>query len=303
MTDEAVATLATIDERYGRLRLVVPSAERAVRESMARLGQLHPVTACVRGSCLAVVDGFKRLHAARALGQDTLRVRAVELGETAAIAALVSLNRGGRGISDLEEAQCVRALCREHGLAQLAVAELLGRDKSWVSRRLSLAEQLCDVVASDVRAGLVSTTVAREVARLPRGNQAEVAATITRELLTSREAARLVSLFEASSGDTQREYLLTRPREAIAAHEPIPQTLSCDPRLGPRTQLIRQRLYAVMRMATDVTQRLEDCTPCRWTDTEHAVLDPLIAKTLGVATLLVDKLRDADSTLRTGHAA
>jgi len=303
ISDEQEATLATLDERYARLRLVQPAAERAVRDSIARLGQLHPAVACARGERLAIVDGFKRLHAALALGKDTLRVRVVELEETAAIAAVMSLNRTGRGMSDIEEALCVRALCREHGLPQLAVAELLGRHKSWVSRRLSLAERLCDTVASDVRAGLVTTTVARDVARLPRGNQAAVAAAISTAVLTSREAARLVKLFETTSGESQRKYLLTHPREALAAHGPTKPMVSNDPRLGILTQVLRHRLYGAMRTMSELTQRIEECAPCRWTATERSVLGQVIAKTHGVAGLLVDKLGQAEGALKGSDAA
>ena len=63
----------------------------------------------------------------------------VALEETAAIAAVMTLNQVGRELNDLEQALCVRALIREQGLTQVAVGGQLGRDKSWVSRRLMLA--------------------------------------------------------------------------------------------------------------------------------------------------------------------
>ncbi len=62
----------------------------------------------------------------------------------------------------------VRGLCREMKLTQVQVAELLGRHKSWVCRRLALAERLAEPVQDDMRLGLVNATVARELARLPR---------------------------------------------------------------------------------------------------------------------------------------
>ena len=177
---------------------------------MQRLGQLVPIVVCERESVFAIVDGFKRVAAARALELGTLAARVMPLRETAAIAALLTLNRHGRGLTDLEEATVVRALCREQGLDQSEVAQLLGRHKSWVSRRLCLVEHLAQPVVDDVRAGLVSTTVARELARLPRGNQADVATTIRKEGLTSRQAATLVTLFSKTSGVAQQQHLLER---------------------------------------------------------------------------------------------
>lgn len=242
MTDLAYAP-DQLDERYRRLRLVSPSAERAVRESLEKIGQLHAVIGCTREGGVALVDGFKRVHAARALGLCTLRVRVLELSETAAIAAVMSLNRTGRGLSDLEQALCVRALIRDHELTQVAVGELLGKHKSWVSRRLLLAEHLCESVAEDVRAGLVTTTVAREIARLPRGNQPAVSAAIAKAGLTSRQGAELIALFEKSADGVQRDYLLGNPREALAAHGTKEPFVAHDPRLigwylRPRSQRI-----------------------------------------------------------------
>lgn len=296
MTDAACAP-DRLDERYVRLRLVSPVAERSIRESLEKVGQLHPLVTCPREGVYAVVDGFKRLHAARALGLSTLRVRVLELSETAAIAAVMRFNRPGRGLSDLEEALCVRALVREQGLTQVAVGELLGRDKSWVSRRLTLAERLCETVAGDVRAGLLTTTVAREVARLPRGNQPEVAAAIMKASLTSREGAELVALFDRSVDGPQRRYLLAHPREALAAHGSKLQEPGQDPRLGPVTQVLRQRLYGGLRTMSDLTSRLSECTPSRWTDTEREVLGGVVDKVHGVAQLLTERLSASRAAL------
>ena len=294
--------LGCLDERYGRLRIVKPTAERAVRESVRRLGQLMPIVVCERRehrereereAVFAVVDGFKRLAAARSLGLPRLRARVMALNETAAIAALVSLNRAGRGMSDLEEALVVRVLCRERGLEQRQVAELLGRHKSWVCRRLSLAERLADVVADDVRAGLVSSTMARELSRLPRGNQGPVATAIRRACLTSREAAKLVTLVTRSSGLTQQRYLLEHPREALEAHGERPAQPAADPRLGPRTQKLRRGVWAAIRVTSDLAARLDDCAPCGWTAGERQVLGPLLGEARQTTELLLGKLTDA----------
>jgi hypothetical protein len=54
------------------------------------------------------------------------------------------------------------------------VAELLGRHKSWVCWRLALIERLGPKARDELRVGLVSPTAARQIVRLPEGNQAEV---------------------------------------------------------------------------------------------------------------------------------
>lgn len=295
--------VTSLDERYSKLRIVQPGAERAVRESVRRLGQLMPIVVCERDDAFAIVDGFKRVAAARALGLATLRTRVMPLSEPAAIAAIVSLNRSGRGLTDLEEALVVRALCRDQGLEQVQVAELLGRHKSWVCRRLALAERLADTVACDVRAGLVTTSVAREVARLPRGNQPDVAAAIRREGLGSHDAARLVTLFAKTSGAAQQRYLIEHPREALEANGPRTPFVSHDPRLGPLTQDMRRRLFATMSSMSALALHVDGCMPTGWTETEREVLGAVLAKTRGAAELLLGKLADAHAALEASDAS
>lgn len=291
--------VASLDERYARLRIVQPAAERSVRESMRRLGQLMPIVACERQAAFAVVDGFKRVAAARALGLDALRARVMPLGEAAAIAAVVTFNRHGRGLTDLEEALVVQALCREHGLSQVEVAELVGRHKSWACRRLSLAERLAEAVADDVRAGLLSPTVAREVARLPRGNQADVATSIRRHGLTSREAALLVTLFARTSGAVQEQrHMLAEPRAVLEAQRPRLPDPAYDPRLGPATQSLYQRLFGAMRTSSDLCARLVASTPAGWTEAERQVLLPVLTKTHGITDLVLAKLTEMVGAIR-----
>jgi len=295
--------LGSLCDRYGRLRIVQPAAERSVCNSMRRLGQLMPIVACERQAVFAVVDGFKRLAAARTLGLEVLAARVMPLGETAAIAALCTFNRHGHGLTDLEEAQVVRALCREHGLSQVEVAELCGRHKSWACRRLSLAERLTEAVADDVRAGLISPTVARELGRLPRGNQADVATSIRRHGLTSREAAFLVTLFAGTSGASEQRHVLAEPRAALEAARPRAPAAACDPRLGPAMQALYRRLFGAMRTASDLCARLVAATPASWSEVERQVLWPVLQKTRGTTELALAKLTEVEAATRSsdGH--
>jgi hypothetical protein len=67
--DENILTLECqqIGEHYGRYRLHLPEAERAMARSLERYGQLSPVVVCRRQQRYELIDGFKRLSAARRL--------------------------------------------------------------------------------------------------------------------------------------------------------------------------------------------------------------------------------------------
>ena len=130
--------------------------------SFQRYGQLTPVVVCLREETHEILDGFKRLAAARALGLNTLHsVRLLDADERATEAAIHGLNQTGRRPQEWEEAWIVHALVRgEDGMTQVEVAELLGRHKSWVCRRLALVEKLAGEAREDLRLGLLSTTAA-----------------------------------------------------------------------------------------------------------------------------------------------
>lgn len=272
------ATLDRFDERYGELRLVRPRAEAALCESMGQLGQLVPLVATERKGALAVVDGFKRLHAARRLAFETLEVRLLELSEAAALAAVYGLNRLGRSISDFEQALVVRALCRRQGMSQPEVATLLGHHKSWVCRRLALIERLDEQVQQDLRVGLVSPTVARELVRLPRGNQGEVARAVFHRGLTSRDAALLVTLFEQAGEREQQKALLSAPGAALERARGRPTVAAYDPRLTVEDNRLRRAILSTLESQTRLSQALSGAAVEPWTERERAALCPLLTR-------------------------
>jgi ParB/RepB/Spo0J family partition protein len=197
--------VSAIGERYGAFRIVSPRADAAMIKSIRKYGQISPVV-CVQGEGgYELIDGFKRLRACRRLNQTTLRAKTMEVSGRVCKAAIIQLNWSGRSINEMEEALVLQSLHRDDGLTQVEIAALVGRDKSWVSRRISLMERLSEEVQGDLRLGLISVIAGRELAKLPRGNQKEAAQTILKRRYTTREAAKLIG------------YLLSRPRWEYAA--------------------------------------------------------------------------------------
>ena len=208
MTGPAATTievqLSELGEALFAVRLCTPEARQQMQLSLAKQGQVTPVQAYRCNGGLEVIDGFKRLQAARALSWPKLRVEVQQVDDPGAKVRLWQCN-AGPGLSELEEAWLVRAMYRDDKLTQPQIGRLLGRHKSWVCRRLMLAEGLSDAVTADVRLGLLSATVVRELARLPRGNQEAAAQVAAQRGLTSRQVARLVDgLLGADEPERQR---------------------------------------------------------------------------------------------------
>jgi ParB-like chromosome segregation protein Spo0J len=253
--DENALELACqeIGEHYGRYRLHLPEAERAMARSLERYGQLSPVVVCLRQERYELIDGFKRLGAARTLARMShLSARLLEADERTAKAAIYGLNRAGGRTRELEEAWIIQALVREDGMSQVEVAELLGRHKSWVCRRLALIERLGSKARDDLRVGLLSPTAARQIVRLPEGNQAEVLDAVRREALSSAELTGVVDLWLGCAERRQQEYLLHHPREALSQAQGV-LPAARDPRLSEDGNRVWKRVGLLL----DVLGRME----------------------------------------------
>jgi len=264
--------ISEIGQRYGAFRIVTPWADSAMVKSIQKYGQISPVV-CVKGKGgYELIDGFKRLRACRRLSKETVRAKVIEVSGRVCKAAIIQLNQLGRSINEIEEALVLQSLHREDGLTQLEIAALLGRDKSWVSRRIALIERLSEDVQEDIRLGLIPVITGRELAKLPRGNQKEVADAILKHRFSTREAAKLIG------------YLLGRPRWAYSAILAGPWEI-VEPR-EPRPRGFGAKLVWFREACQDVSEGYRKCR-----SEERTGLSSLIDLAIGSAEEVLKTLR------------
>jgi hypothetical protein len=176
----------------------------------------------------------------------------MEADERTAKAAIYGLNRAGDRTRELEEAWIIHALVREDGMSQVEVAELLGRHKSWVCRRLALIERLGAKARDELRVELLSPTAVRQIVQLPQGNQAEMLDAVRREALSGAELAAVVNLWLGCADRSQQQYILAHPRKVLSqAKGAIPA--SRDPRLSEAGNHVWKRVGLLL----DVLGRME----------------------------------------------
>lgn len=267
-----------LGDHFRRYRLRVPQAVTAMAQSLRRWGQCAPIVATVRQERPQVLDGFTRWEAAQQVrGMTTLLVRIIAVDDRRAKAAIHGLNQTGRRPHELEEAWLVQALVREDGLSQSEVAELLGRHKSWVCRRLALLEKLAADVRQDLEVGLLTPTAAREIARLPAGNQSEVLDLSRREALGRDELGGVVRLLLEAVTAEQQQFVLAKPREALGQVGAAPRQ-AWDPRLSARGNRVSKQLVVLLDRLAWVRNFLD----CRgWTAlvaADRLVLGPVFAR-------------------------
>jgi ParB-like chromosome segregation protein Spo0J len=279
--------LDDLGQRYRRYRLGDPEAEEAMAGSLRRWGQLAPVVACVRQEKLELLDGFKRLAAARQVGTwTTLSVHVLEVDEPTAKAAILGLNRDQRPVRELEEAWVVQGLVRDDGMTQVQAAQLLGRHKSWVCRRLALLEKLSTEVKEDLRLGLLGPALARQLVRLPAGNQQAVLALTRREALTAQEVSGVIELLQGA-GQEQTAFVLAKPREALAQANGLPTALR-DPRLSRAGNWLARHLTQALEALTRVEHWLRTPNERELKARDREIVQPLLLRVGAQASLVAE---------------
>jgi hypothetical protein len=252
-------SIGELDRRLQCFRL---PGERAIRGSLANglgvPGGLPPLWAsdAVQAGVLVLWDGFKRLAWLLAQGTERASVAVLSLSRAEALTAMARAHAGRRGLTALEEAWIVKGLHQDEGLEQTEIAARLGRHKSWVCRRLALTTRLEEKVQDDVRLGLIPPSTAREIVRLPRGNQAQAAEAICRHGLSARESRGLVGVLRQARPEERRAILEDPRPKLFPAPRPSGPARSAgpapDPRLGRSANRIRAEILnihgAVLRL-------------------------------------------------------
>jgi ParB-like chromosome segregation protein Spo0J len=294
-TDLIELALPDLGEHFARYRLRSLAMERALEVSLRRYGQMSPVVVFRWRDRYELVDGFKRLAAARAVRDvSSLWARVIAADERSAKAAIYSLNRISSKPSELEEAWIVHALVRDDGLPQVEVAELLGRHKSWVCRRMALIERLEEAAQAELKVGLLSPTCARQLVRLPPGNQDALLAVIRREALTVHEVAGVVDLLQRAPSRELQQYILESPREALLQGEGrcLP---SRDPRLSGRGNEVWKRIGLLLELLARMERWLTHDGRAAVTPKDHTVLAPRFGRLAQAATSVAALARDFEA--------
>lgn len=183
--------LHLLELRYAHIRVKNEGRVRRLADSISRHGQLEAMLAVSgQDGRLVLVDGYQRQAALRYLGQDTGLVTIVDESESQALYQLL-IHRGERQWEAIEEAGLLQELHRRFGCSLSEIGRRIGRDKSYVKRRMDLLESLPEEILSRVIAGVISTWAASRVlvplARANASDATQLAAHLEREPMSTRE--------------------------------------------------------------------------------------------------------------------
>ena len=265
-----------------------------IEKSMRVHGQLQPVIVREHEGIFTLIDGFKRLYAAEDLMMDTLQCRLLDIDLSQAKGLLLSYNRPHQSMEAWEEAMVLKDLLETHDLDQQSLARLTGHSRSWVSRRLALISKMDEGVSSDIMMGVLTSSHARALTRLPRGNQCDVAHVITSWGLTSRLSDTLVDAFLAAEDEDEQRYILAHPELVLEEREPEAPEDVYDQRLSRYGNDLMKSIEFVLFSVKIMISRLGDRRISALKEAEKVILTPDIEKVSGYA----EKLSEAIGQLQ-----
>jgi ParB family chromosome partitioning protein len=278
--------------RFAPLRLHDPVRLARLVASIERQGQLMPVVAVPapeQAGQWVLIDGYRRRAALTRLKQDRIWVDVWPGSVDAAL--LATLSRGPeRAWEAIEEAALIGELAARYSLH--AIAQELGRDVSWVSRRLSLIKALPEDLLAAVRQGRISLWAAtRILAPLARANSAH-ARTLLNKLtahpLSTRELKQLYAHYGQAS-KVQRQRLVENPGLFLNALK------------GRQEATVAKRLaagpegawYQDLRIVSAILERLRELVPTLFGPAQEAAERARLQQAFAAAQAQFERLQQA----------
>lgn len=283
----AELTLTQLSTEFARVRLVRPELIKSMEHSLSQFGQLSPIVVRQGQTEFQIIDGFKRYHAATALNWSSLQAHVLTVTRRVATAMILTYNRNNHSLTDYEEALVLLSLKQDHQLSQDEIAALVGYSASWVSRRLALVEKLEPTVTDELKLGVISTTQAREIMQLPRGNQPELTKTLIEHDLNSRQTAVIIDEFLKTQDREQQRYILDHPMEVLERDQSITDSIY-DARLSSAGNRLLRTLKITCRQMNRLFDEVDRIAANSLTDLEWLILEPELGRAIRSAKQLAD---------------
>lgn len=211
-----------LDLSYSGIRIQNPKAIIRMADALTNYGQIMPILVVAQEAPhYTLIDGYLRVAAASRLGKDTLSAHLFDGDEKQALCHVL-VKSGDRKWDIIEQAGLIRELHRRHELSQHQIARLLGKDQSWVSRRLALLDALPEQVIQCVKQGNISSwAAARVLAPMARANTDHVKRltdSLIKQSLSTRQLLLFFKHYQRSNRKV-RENMIKEPLLFVKATE------------------------------------------------------------------------------------
>jgi ParB/RepB/Spo0J family partition protein len=201
--------LHRLDTKYAHIRIMDQVRIRRLADSILRHGQIEPMVV-LEAETLVLIDGYKRNAALQYLERDTGKIRIETGAEDHGLFQLL-LQGSSRRWEVIEEAGIIQELHSRFGCSLSEIGRRIGRDKSFVKRRLDLLEALPEEILKLVMSGTISTWAAsRVLVPLARANAADavkLAAYLEKEPASTRQLRLFHEHYQKSNREIRRRMI------------------------------------------------------------------------------------------------
>lgn len=213
LMQEQEIDLHLVDLKYAHTRILDHKSIFRMMRSLDRFGQTTPVTLIPDSERYLLIDGYIRVKALAKLHKDTVLAHILDMTEKGALFYFLN-HQEQRSCSALEQAWLILELQTGFDSSLKEISRALGKDKSWVKRRMDLLRSLPGDVLDMVRAGHITPWGAsRVLAPLARANP-EHAIRLSEHLFHNFCSTRELSdFYKAYQGSTKavRENMIRNP--------------------------------------------------------------------------------------------
>jgi len=243
--------LHLIDQKYTHTRILDSKTISSMIRSLDQFGQISPVSLT---SQYVLIDGYIRVTALAKLGKDTALASVFDLQEQAALFQFLA-DQNKKTPQALEQAALISELRTSFDLSLAQIAKGLGKDKSWVKRRLDLITSLPTDILDMVRAGHISTWSATRVlaplARANREHAQELCKYLVAHSLSTRELKTFFADYQKATRKV-RENMIQNPGLFLRVKKHKQEEADLQ---GPEKEW-----FDKMKLASNVLYRLESQT-------------------------------------------
>jgi ParB family chromosome partitioning protein len=247
--------IAHLDLRYAHTRLYRPEMVSSLAACIENSAPISPVSTVKEGDfSFVLIDGYLRVRALNRCGKDTVLAEIWSCKEWEALLRVLMRTRE-RKWQALEQALMIRELRERHHLTQQEIAHRMGRNQSWVCRRLALLELLSEDMVELVQKGCISSwAAARILAPMARAipEHAKILAdNLVKEPISTRDLMDLFRHYHKANRK-QRERMVHQPilyLKALRLREEEQQGLALKE--GPEGRWLKD-----IKMAAHILRRL-----------------------------------------------
>lgn len=195
--------LHQLDLRYDHTRIYKKGVLNKLCRSLEQFGQIHPVIITPgEDNQFVLIDGYFRVKAIRMWGRDKALGIVHEINEKDAVLATLRKN-DGRSWELFEEASLLNDFVLRFKLGISETAGLIGRDKSFVKRRLDLVRTLPEKILAAVSSGAVpmwsATRILVPLARANKNHALKLTAYLKQNSMSTRDLQHFFEIYKKSN--------------------------------------------------------------------------------------------------------